>query len=187
MTLCVAAPAASAVPTNPTLAELWTKVLQTPSPENSFGTGGQAFACWDLHGTVAPFAPGGVKSCTVKPDTPIFGAWASWECSTFPHDHPGFGTTEAQLRECARAHDVQHAPTVAVDRHAVRVDEVETTLMDIVLPNDPIVGTAGAHGQSVAHGWITLLNPLTLGNHMIVIHSDAFPTIKTTITVKPMP
>jgi hypothetical protein len=29
------------------LAVLWTTVLETPSAQNSFGTGGSAFACWD--------------------------------------------------------------------------------------------------------------------------------------------
>jgi hypothetical protein len=39
------------------LAALWTTVLETPSAQNSFGTGGSAFACWDFGGTVAPFGP----------------------------------------------------------------------------------------------------------------------------------
>ena len=39
------------------LEALWTAVLETPSPQNSFGTGGSAFACWDFGGTVAPLAP----------------------------------------------------------------------------------------------------------------------------------
>ena len=41
------------------LAALWTTVLETPSAQNSFGTGGSAFACWDLGGTVAPLGPSG--------------------------------------------------------------------------------------------------------------------------------
>jgi hypothetical protein len=79
------------------LAALWTAVLETPSAQNSFGTGGSAFACWDLGGTVAPFAPSGVESCTVKPGTKIFVLASSVECSTFE----GNWTTEDQLRNCA--------------------------------------------------------------------------------------
>jgi len=73
VTLAVASPAAgtaSAKSLDDDLARLWTTVLQTPSAQNSFGTGGQAYACFDLGGgTVAPFAPAGVKSCTVTPGT----------------------------------------------------------------------------------------------------------------------
>ena len=65
------------------LGKLWTTVLQTPSDRNSFGTGGPAFACWDLGGTVAPFAPAGVDSCTVKPGTKIYVVASTAECSTF--------------------------------------------------------------------------------------------------------
>ena len=72
--LFAAAPAASAVPSKKLddyLAALWTTVLETPDAQNPFGAGGSAFACLDLGGTVAPFAPGGVESCTVKPGTKV--------------------------------------------------------------------------------------------------------------------
>jgi hypothetical protein len=119
---------------------------------NSFGTGGAAFACWDLGGgTVAPFGPNGVPSCTVKPGTKIFVAASSFECSTLE----GNGTTEAELRACAEQSDVQTAPSVTVDGHSVPVKEVETRPMNIVLPRttssacrperpDCPLGTAGS-------------------------------------------
>ena len=84
--LGLVAPSANAAPTaklDTTLGKLWTTVLQTPSDRNSFGTGGPAFACWDLGGTVAPFAPAGVDSCTVKPGTKIYVVASTAECSTF--------------------------------------------------------------------------------------------------------
>jgi hypothetical protein len=147
----VAAPAASAAP-GPTKADagltaLWTTVLKTPSAQNSFGTGGAAFACWNLGGgTVAPFGPNGVPSCTVKPGTMIFVAASSFECSTFE----GNGTTEAELRACAEHSDVPTAPSVTVDGHSVPVKEVETRAMNIVLPADNIFGLqAGTTGLSV--------------------------------------
>jgi hypothetical protein len=183
VTLCVAAPAASAVPKlDANLGALWTTVLTTPSAQNPFGSGGSAFACIDLGGTVAPFAPGGVESCTVKPGTKIFVAAASVECSTFE----GNGTNEAELRECARQTDVQAAPTVTVDGKSVPVAEVETRLLNIVLPADNIFGLpAGTQGLSVGHGWVALLHPLTpVGTHTIVIRSGG-STITTTIVVKP--
>jgi hypothetical protein len=182
--LFAAAPTASAVPSKKLddyLAALWTTVLETPSAQNPFGSGGSAFACFDLGGTVAPFAPGGVESCTVKPGTKVFVAASSFECSTFE----GNGTTEAELRTCARESDVRVAPTVTVDGRSVPVVEVETPLLNIVLPADNIFGLpAGTQGLSVGHGWVALLHPLTPGTHTIAI-AIADSTITTTIVVKP--
>ena len=183
VTLCVAA-TASAVPAkklDDNLGALWTTALETPSAENPFGTGGSAFACFDLGGTVAPFAPVAVDSCTVKPGTKIFVAASSFECSTFE----GNGTTEAELRACARQNDVQVAPTVTLDGKSVPVSEVETPLLNIVLPADNIfLLPAGTQGLSVGHGWVALLHPLTPGTHTILIRTGA-STITTSITVAP--
>jgi len=172
----LAAPVASAAPApvkfDANLAALWTTVLETPSAQNSFGTGGAAFACWNIGGgTVAPFAPFPVKSCTVKSGTKIFVAASSFECSTFEAN----GTTEAELRTCAERSDVQTAPPVTVDGYSVPVREVETPLMNIVLPADNIFGqAAGTTGLSVGHGWVAHLDPLTPGTHTIV--SSTFTT-----------
>lgn len=182
--LCVVVPAADAVPAkklDDNLAALWTTVFQTPSAQNSFGTGGAAFGCFKLGGTVAPFGPSGIPSCTVKPGTKIFVAASSFECSTFERN----GTTEAELRDCARTTDVQVAPTVTLDGRSVSVAEVETRLLDIVLRPDNIFELpAGTRGLSVAHGWVALLHPLTPGTHTIVIRTGA-STITTTIRVVP--
>jgi hypothetical protein len=180
--LFAVAPAASAAPVkklDDTLGALWTTVLETPSAQNPFGSGGSAFACWDLGGTVAPFAPDSVASCTVKPGTKIFAAASSVECSTFE----GNGTTEAQLRRCAREADAQEAPTVTVDGTPVSVTEVESRLLDIVLPADNVFGLpAGTQGLSVAHGWVALLHPLPPGTHAIVVVNGG-STYTTTIVV----
>jgi hypothetical protein len=160
--------------------------FQTPSPQNPFGTGGAESGCFDLGGTVAPFGPSGVPSCTVKPGTQIFVAASSVECSTFE----GNGTTEAELLTCARGGDVKVAPTVTVDGKSVPVTVAETSLLDIKLPADNIFGlAAGTTGLSVAHGWVTLLHPLTPGTHTIVIDTlpddPNNPIITTTITLSP--
>jgi hypothetical protein len=182
--LGLVAPAASAVPQKKLddhLAALWTTALETPDAQNPFGSGGAAFACFNLGRTVAPFAPGGVESCTVKPGTKIFVAASSFECSTFE----GHGTTEAQLRDCAREADVQVAPSVTVDGRSVSVAEVETRLLNIVLPENNIFGQpAGTTGLSVGHGWVVLLHPLTPGTHTIVIDLGT-DVITTRIIVEP--
>jgi len=179
--LVATAPAAHAAPTkrlDELLTTLWTNVLETPSAQNPFGTGGSAYACFDLDGTVAPFAPVSVESCTVSTGTWIFVTGSSVECSTFE----GNGTTDAELRECARAGDLQAAPTVTIDGRALPVTEVETPLMNITLPSDNIFGQpAGTQGLSVGHGWVVLLHPLTPGTHIIGIGDS----VTTEIIVQP--
>jgi hypothetical protein len=172
---------ASAAP-NPklgdTLGQLWTTVLETPAPQNSFGTGSPATACWDLGGTVAPLGPNNVRSCTVKPETKIFESKTS-ECSTFKGDTPGKAATERQLRDCARSSDVKTAPRVTVDGRPICVTATETPLLHITLPANNIFGLpAGTRGLSVAHGWVALLNPLTPGTHTIVSRGTANFTTK---------
>jgi hypothetical protein len=157
------------------LAALWTTVLETPSAQNSFGTGGPAFGCWDLGGTVAAFGPEGVESCTVKPGTKIFVVGSSVECSTFE------GTSEPELRTCASESDVQDEPTVTLDGRSVPLTDVVTPLLDIVLPADNVFALpAGTGGLSVGHGWVALLHPLPPGTHTIVIGGSVVPTTTTT-------
>jgi hypothetical protein len=163
------------------LGDLWTTLLETPTPENPFAGGNP---CLDLGDILAPFGPTGVESCTVERGTKIFVTAWSTECSTFE----GNGTTEAELRACARAADAGITThTIAVDGQPVPVSEVETELLTIHLPKDNIFGLTGADrkGLSVGHGWVTLLDALTPGTYTIDIHvagSISFD-IRTTIIV----
>lgn len=182
---CCVASSAGAAATSPLLGDLWTTVLETPSAENPFGTGDAA--CLDLGGnTVAPFTPSVQDfACTVKRGTKILVAARTWECSTFAGDHFDFGTTEAELRECARQNDEQVAPTVTVDGQPVTVIADETRLLRIQLPTDNIFGLTGPdrNGMSVAHGWVVVLKALAPGTHTIEVGTGD-SAITTTIIVK---
>jgi hypothetical protein len=187
--LALAAPsAASAAPAQKLSSELtalWTKVLTTPNAQNPFGAGGAASACLTVNGALAPFGPNppGVPSCTTTTGTKIFEIGSSFECSSFE----GNGTTDAELRACARASDAQVAPTVTLDGRSVPLTEVETPLMDIVLRADNIFGLpAGTRGVSVGHGWVAMLHPLPPGDHTILITGAPGPSVPpTVITVTP--
>jgi hypothetical protein len=99
-----------------------------------------------------------------------------------------YGTNAGQLRQCARNNDLQEAPTVTVDGKSVTVTEVETSPLNIVLPADNVFSEpAGKEGKSVAHGWVTLFNPLAFGEHQIVIVDPIHGTTMTTIVVAPSP
>ena len=183
VTFCLVAPSASAAPTGQlrgTLGDLWTTVLQTPTPENPF-TGGDT--CVDLSGgIVAPFGPSGADSCTVERGTKLFVAAWTTECSTFE----GNGTTDAELRACALAADAGITlATVTVDGQPVPVTKVQTGLLRVHLPKDNIFGLSGAdrNGLSVADGWVVLLDALAPGTHTIQIHVEGTVTSNVTTTI----
>jgi hypothetical protein len=156
------------------LTALWTTVLETPSPQNPFGSGGQAYACIDLGHAVAPFAPTSADVCTVAPGTRIFIVGFSVECSSFE----GNGTTDAELRKCARDGDLPAAPVITVDDRPVTVVEVETPLLHITLPADNVFGLpAGTRGVSVGHGWVVLQHPLRPGAHEVHIGDSVVTSI----------
>jgi hypothetical protein len=170
VTFCLVAPSASAAPTNlgKTLGNLWTTVLETPTPDNPFGGGPQ---CVVLGGKiVAPFG-GGSFTCTVKAGTRIFIAAWTTECSTFAGDTCG-GTNEAELRANAVDADEGVTATVTINDEPVPLSSVETGLLTIHLPQDNIFGLKGAerNGLSVAHGFVYLTDPLTPGTYSIEGH-----------------
>jgi hypothetical protein len=108
----------------PTSLRCGRRVLETPSAQNSFGTGGAPFGCWNLGGgTVAPFGPGNVPSCTVKPGTKILVAASSVECSMFE----GNGTTEAELRACAEQKEGDEETSPMTMRSSDATDGASTT------------------------------------------------------------
>ena len=186
VTFCLVAPSASAAPTNlgKTLGNLWTTVLETPTPDNPFGDGGPQ--CVVLGGKiVAPFG-GGSLTCTVKAGTRIFIAAWTTECSTFE----GNGTTEAALRACAVGADEEVTATVTINGEPVPLSSVETGLLTIHLPQDNIFGAKGAerNGLSVAHGFVYLTDSLTPGTYIIQGHvvfpDGSFIDYTTTIIVQ---
>jgi hypothetical protein len=191
--LGVAAPSAAAVPN---LGGLWKQVLETPTVDNPL-TGGDP--CVDLGGAVAP--PGSLSplsppiECTVTQGTKIFVTAFTSECSTLEVGTPFFGGNPRELRACARAVDAGITRTdVALDGRAVPVNEVESGLLRLNLPEGNIFDApAGPGPLSVAHGWVAHLGqPLRPGEHEITIDIEGTYlgepvdfTITTTIIVQP--
>jgi hypothetical protein len=165
---CLVAPSASAQTSlGGTLGNLWTTVLETPTPDNVFGGGGpQCVVVGD--NIVAPFG-GGSFTCTVKAGTRIYIAGFTTECSTFAGDCGGPGSNEAQLRAVAVAADAGVKATVTINGQPVPLSSVETGLLTIHLPQDNIFGATGAerNGLSVAHGFVYLTDPLAPGTYVI--------------------
>jgi hypothetical protein len=152
---------------------LYTKVLETPSAQNPFGSGGKsASPCWDLGGTVAPLAPKPVKLCTVNPGTKILVAASTAECSTFPNDCASVAPPQSKLASLARSQVDQAAPSVTINGKDVPVTFVQSGPMTVSLPADNIFGVSGGDtGASVALGWVALLDPLPTGNYAIHVRT----------------
>ncbi|MGY1729354.1 hypothetical protein ACI79J_20525 [Geodermatophilus sp. SYSU D01062] len=193
MVTVVTAPAASAAPDRQLrtlLGELWETVLETPVRENPLAAGDPW--CIDLGDrVVAPFTldPEDPPTCTVAPGTRIFVAAVTIECSTV-EEPPFFGSTVAELRECARAVDVPGSDlTVTVDGRPLSLTLVETPRLTIHLPEDDILGVPAQRALSVGAGFVALLHPLPPGTHEIVITGTGtflgdFTNV-TTIVVEP--
>lgn len=166
--LCFVAPPAGAAPTSleKALGELWTTVLETPTPDNPFAGGD---GCVVLESKiVAPLSPDGVDSCTVKRRTSILVSAWTLECSTFE----GNGTTEDELRACAV--DAGITGTITVDDVSAPVTATETELLTIHLPKDNIFGLKGSDrkGLSVGYGLVYLTDPLATGTHTVAGHAE---------------
>jgi hypothetical protein len=181
------------------LGDLWTTVLELPTRENPYTSGNY---CIELgrnrsgRPVVAPFAPFGVESftCEVPPGTKVFVTAYTSECSTI-EEPPYFGSDEAELRSCARAADAGITLTeLTVDRIPVALAEIETGLLTVTLPKRNIFGLPpDTTAESVGHGWVAALRPLSRGAHVITVHAegtDVFGepvdfTTTTTIMVRP--
>ena len=184
----VTAPSAAAVPDRQLsgmLGDMWTTILETPAADNPF-TGGDPCVHFGAN-LVAPFAGGPQITCVVKPGTRMFVAAYSAECSTV-EDPPFHGDNEDELRACARSNVVAFEPVSAtLDGRPIALTQVQTALLDFVLPPDNVFGlAAGTMGESVGDGWVALLAPLTPGSHEIRIFTNGNQLASiNSITVEP--
>jgi hypothetical protein len=188
----ITAPAASAAPDRKLealLGDLFETVLEIPTPKNPLAGNGNP--CVPLgKKVVAPFQAGTEDlTCTVKSGTKIFVAAFAVECSTV--EQPPFrGDDEAELRTCVRAFNLG-AVTITVDGKEVPLTEVETPLLNLVLPADNVLVEAEepVPADSVGRGFVALLQPLPPGTHQIVINVSGSAVVSfsttTTIVVQP--
>ena len=154
------------------LSALWSKVLETPSGHNPFGSGGVESGCLTLApGVISAFAPNGVPACTVNPGTTLVVVPDSIECSTFE------GTSPRDLTRCAQESEADVTKvTLTVDGKAVPTVEVSTGFIPVVLPPDNLFGErAGVAGLSVADGWVAIVTPLAPGRTHCIVESVTRP------------
>ncbi|HVV77659.1 MAG TPA: hypothetical protein VHC43_16690 [Mycobacteriales bacterium] len=113
------------------------------------------------------------QTCTEPAGRAIYLQHVADECSTFKGDHGKFGTTDAQLRKCARAEFKNSTGTTTVDGQAIsNVDRfiAGSGVYGISLSSrHNYYGYKKHHGRSAAYGFGVLLRGLTTGTHKVVV------------------
>ena len=173
-------PIATAVPASATppsdvasslaLSALWSKIFETPNPQNPLGAGGAAYSCVQVTPSLlSAFGSGSVPGCTVNRTTTLLVTPYASECSTFENSTP------AELRRCAIQGNARITGlSLAIDGKPVAFQAVQTILIPIVLPANNVFGApTGAKGLSVGDGWVTLVR-LTPGLHSVHTTASGF-------------
>jgi hypothetical protein len=181
----LAVPATTAVAAPPgqlsgLLARSWQIILETPVSEGPWTGGNPCLALGeDVHGRPiispsAPLATAGTVECDVPVGTAIFVTAFSSECSTLESEAYDYGRNQGSGMKCAR--DVDRGielVSVRVDDVPVPLSEVTTRTIEFSNPPFGLLGDAPVETVlSAAHGWVTLLEPLPVGDHTIEIAAE---------------
>lgn len=114
-------------------------------------------------------------TCSERAGQPLYVIELSAECSTFSGDHLTFGTTDSQLKRCARTEFKQGTPTqtTTIDGHSVNISTLSaaTGVYRVHNAKGNFVTSTNRAGRSAAYGWGLLLTGLAKGTHLI--HSVA--------------
>lgn len=151
------------------LARYWQNELDSPPPVRPCQTltvGGGRVALL----TLATLTPGIDRyTCSVSAHMPLYVAQLSAECSTFKGDHNGYGTSDADLRRCARAALQGGRERTTLDGDAVAVSKLMTAspVYRLHLSRKNIFGATQRRGRSAAYGYGLLLRSLSRGTHRI--------------------
>ncbi len=135
--------------------------------------------------TLKTFTPGTYRyTCSEPAGRPLYGVALSNECSTFKGDHGKFGTSDSQLKKCARALFKGAKQTATVDGHSVAITKLlaATGVFAIHVPKKNLLGSGKAgSGRSAAYGYGLLDTGFAKGTH--VIHGvGTIGTIKFDVT-----
>jgi hypothetical protein len=108
-------------------------------------------------------------TCRERAGRPVYAVGIGNECSTFKGDHGHFGTTDSQLRKCARALYKGLKTSFTVDGHSVNVSRLITAtgVFPIHISKKPLFPLPAGNGRSASYGPGLLLTGLSKGTHII--------------------
>ena len=168
-------------------AEWWKWALSIPSkrsplidPTGANCAEGQSGKVWFLAGTFTTTdTPSGdvvgtaSRACSIPTGKAVLIPIINAECSTIE----GNGTTEAELRSCARGLiDGVTTLNAEVDGKTItnpRQYRATSPLFTFILPPNDILGKGPGSSPSVSDGFYLLLAPLSVGRHTIHVHGEA--------------
>ena len=152
-------------------AKWWQWVLQIPTENNPINdnTGkncaiNQNGPVWFLAGTGGGSAD---RTCTVPAGKAILFPVLTTECS---YAEDTTLTNPAALRVCAIGSNQGGAVKAEVDGitlTSLNGYRVQSPLFNFIFPKSNIFGAKAGPTQAVSDGWFIILQPLTLGNHII--------------------
>ena len=124
----------------------------------------------------------GTQACSESVGRPIYVNLVSADCATYSGQHPGFGTSDAQLRLCSRKYFAGVGTVSAtVDGQVVDVKALVTATgafpVHAVAGN--VLGVSAGNGRAAAYGIGLLLSGFSRGTH--TIHCIA-PTVGANVT-----
>lgn len=112
-------------------------------------------------------------NCNEPVRRPIYVWGGSAECSTIPGDHPGFGTSDSQLMQCARTVFHGAAPqqqSMTVDGHHINLKKLVTATGAFpvqIVSEKNVFNIPPTSARSAAYGSGLLLTGLSKGTHII--------------------
>ncbi len=157
--------------------EKW--IQEIPTPENPNVHPNSPLNC-AVQGDVVFLGTSGTgHGCTVPPEKGLLFSAATWECSTAE----GLGDTFAELRACAK-HNFRRDLGHEAVRLQLQIDGIHVphardwTFLGpgqiVDLPDDNIWGAPGGPTKSITKGFLFLVAPLSIGEHLIMAHAT-FP------------
>jgi hypothetical protein len=147
----------------------WQTVFSTSQPMNPCQTltaNGQSVG----YLTVPTIVPGTYDvTCHEPAGQPLYAIQLSGECSTFTGDHGNYGTTDSQLKKCARTLYASVVETTTVDGQSVDVSKSikSTRPYPIELGPNNVLGLPPGDGRSAAYGYGLVLTGFSQGTHII--------------------
>jgi hypothetical protein len=160
-------------------AKWWRWALEIPSSRSPLtdNTGvncaqNQSGPVWNLAGSTG--APNS-RNCTVPAGKALLFSALTTECS---YAEDATLKTEAQLRSCAVNGDLGGMPHVVVDGvtlQSLQTYEIQSPLFSFTFPPNNIFGAPAGPSQAVAHGWFTMLKPLSPGKHTVHLSGTVLP------------
>lgn len=136
----------------------------SPSPCHTLSANGTQIA-W----LTGPYSTGR-HACREPVGRPLYVNLLSVACDTFKGEHPGFGSSDAQLQRCSKTFYARHdTPSASIDGKAIDVTTLVTATGAFPIhaaAGNPI-GVPAGNGRAAAYGIGLLFTGFAKGTHTI--------------------